>query len=185
MRIFVVGGAGYIGSVCSELLLNEGHEVAIFDNLSEGHRSAIDSRTHFIEGDLADRQQIEVALSTQRPDAVMHFAANALVGESMQNPSKYFRNNVSAGINLLDAMLEVDVRRFVFSSTCATFGPPERVPIDETLPQRPINPYGESKLMFEKVLRWYDQIHGLKFVSLRYFNAAGATEKFGEDHRCE
>jgi UDP-glucose 4-epimerase len=115
----------------------------------------------------------------------MHFAANALVGESMQNPSKYFRNNVAAGINLLDAMLQAGVRRFVFSSTCATFGPPERVPIDETLPQRPINPYGESKLMFEKVLRWYDQIHGLRFVSLRYFNAAGATKKFGEDHRCE
>ena len=115
----------------------------------------------------------------------MHFAANALVGESMQNPSKYFRNNVCSGINLLDAMLEAEVRRFVFSSTCAIFGPPERVPIDETLPQRPINPYGESKLMFEKVLRWYDEIHGLKFVSLRYFNAAGATERFGEDHRCE
>ena len=115
----------------------------------------------------------------------MHFAANALVGESMQNPAKYFRNNVCAGLNLLDAMLEANVRRFVFSSTCAIFGPPERVPIDESLPQRPINPYGESKLMFEKVLRWYDQIHGLKFVSLRYFNAAGATEKFGEDHRCE
>src|SRR6266850_1650703 len=185
MKIFVVGGAGYIGSVCSELLLNEAHEVAIFDNLSEGHRSAVDSRTHFIEGELADRQQIEAALSTHRPDAVMHFAANALVGESMQNPSKYFRNNVAGGVNLLDAMLEADVRRFVFSSTCAIFGPPERVPIDETLPQRPINPYGESKLMFEKILRWYDEIHGLKFVSLRYFNAAGATEKFGEDHRCE
>ena len=99
--------------------------------------------------------------------------------------SKYFRNNVAGGINLLDAMVEADVRRLVFSSTCATFGPPERVPIDETLPQRPINPYGESKLMFEKILRWYDEIHGLNFVSLRYFNAAGATEKFGEDHRCE
>jgi len=115
----------------------------------------------------------------------MHFAANALVGESMTNPSKYFRNNVAAGVNLLDAMVAVGCRKFVFSSTCATFGVPERMPIDETLPQNPINPYGESKLMFEKVLRWYDEIHGLKYVALRYFNAAGASERFGEDHRIE
>ena len=115
----------------------------------------------------------------------MHFAANALVGESMQNPSKYFRNNVYGGVNLLDAMIAADCKRFVFSSTCATFGPPDRIPIDETLPQRPINPYGESKLLFEKILRWYDEIHGLKFIALRYFNAAGATEKYGEDHRLE
>ena len=185
MKIFVVGGAGYIGSVCSELLLNEGHEVAIFDNLSEGHRGAVDSRTHFIESELADRQQIQAALSTHRPDAVMHFAANALVAESMQNPSKYFRNNIANGLNLLDAMIAAKVRSLVFSSTCATFGPPERLPIDEETPQRPINPYGESKLAFEKILRWYDAIHGLRFVSLRYFNAAGASEKFGEDHRFE
>ena len=117
MKIFVVGGAGYIGSVCSELLLNEGHEVAIFDNLSEGHRSAVDSRTHFIEGELADREEIEAALSTHRPDAVMHFAANALVGESMQNPSKYFRNNICNGLNLLDAMVAAGMRRIIFSST--------------------------------------------------------------------
>jgi UDP-glucose 4-epimerase len=103
----------------------------------------------------------------------------------MQNPSKYFRNNVYGGINLLDAMVAVGCRKFVFSSTCATFGPPERLPIDETLPQRPINPYGESKLMFEKILRWYDEIHGVKFVALRYFNAAGATERYGEHHRIE
>src|SRR5580765_339056 len=168
MRIFVSGGAGYIGSVCTEQLLNEGHEVAIFDNLSEGHRRAVDPRARFIEGDLAHREQIEAALSSCRPDAVMHFAANALVGESMHNPSKYFRNNIGNGINLLDAMLAADCRRLAFSSTCATFGLPDRVPIDETFPQRPINPYGESKLAFEKVLRWYDAIHGLRFVSLRY-----------------
>jgi UDP-glucose 4-epimerase len=185
MKIFVVGGAGYIGSVCAELLLNEGHEVVIFDNLSEGHRSAVDPRTHFIKGELADRQQIQAALSNDRMDAVMHFAANALVGESMQNPSKYFRNNICNGLNLLDAMVATGVRRIVFSSTCAIFGPPDRVPIDETAPARPINPYGESKLAFEKILRWYDEIHGLKFVCLRYFNAAGASEKFGEDHRPE
>jgi UDP-glucose 4-epimerase len=185
MKIFVVGGAGYIGSICAELLLDEGHTVTVFDNLTEGHRRAVDRRAHFIEGDLVDRETISTALRDARPDAVMHFAANALVGESMQNPSKYFRNNVGSGLNLLDAMIAHDVRRFVFSSTCATFGPPERVPIDETVPQCPINPYGESKLMFEKILRWYDQIHGLHFVSLRYFNAAGASENFGEDHRVE
>ncbi|MDP9292391.1 MAG: UDP-glucose 4-epimerase GalE [Verrucomicrobiota bacterium] len=185
MRIFVTGGAGYIGSICVEQLLDLGHAVIVFDDLSEGHRRALDSRAEFIEGDLQEREQINAALRKTKPDAVMHFAANALVGESMQHPSKYFRNNVYGGLNLLDSMLENGVKRFVFSSTCATFGPPERVPIDETLPQRPINPYGESKLMFEKVLRWYDEIHGLTFVALRYFNAAGATEKYGEDHRCE
>ncbi len=142
-------------------------------------------RTHFIEGELADRGEIQAALSNHRPDAVMHFAANALVGESMQNPSKYFRNNICSGLNLLDAMLTAGIQRIVFSSTCAIFGPPDRVPIDETAPTRPINPYGESKLVFEKILRWYDEIHGVKFVCLRYFNAAGASDKFGEDHRPE
>ena len=185
MKIFLTGGAGYIGSVCTEQLLDEGHEVAVFDNLSEGHRCAVDPRARFIEGDLAHRAQIETALSSCRSDAVMHFAANALVGESMHNPSKYFRNNIANGLNLLDAMIAAGVRRMVFSSTCAIFGPPERLPIDETASPRPISPYGESKLTFEKILRWYDEIYGVKFVCLRYFNAAGATEKFGEDHRPE
>ncbi len=185
MRIFLTGGAGYIGSVCSELLLNEGHEVAIFDNLSEGHRRAVDSRAKFIRGDLADRVQIEAALSSTRPDAVMHFAAYALVPESMRDPSKYFRNNIANGLNLLDAVVATGVQGIIFSSTCAIFGPPERVPIDETAHPRPVSPYGESKLAFEKILRWYDEIHALKFVSLRYFNAAGATENLGEDHRPE
>jgi UDP-glucose 4-epimerase len=185
MKILVVGGAGYIGSICAEVLLDQKHEVAILDNLSEGHRRAVDRRAEFIEGDLADSETTAETLARLRPEAVMHFAANALVGESMQNPSKYFRNNIASGLNLLDAMIAAGVRSLVFSSTCATFGPPERVPIDEETPQRPINPYGESKLSFEKILRWYDAIHGLRFVSLRYFNAAGASEKFGEDHRCE
>jgi UDP-glucose 4-epimerase len=185
MKILVVGGAGYIGSVCAELLLDQGHGVTIFDNLSEGHRRALDPRAEFVEGDLVDRQLIEKTLAKQQPDAVMHFAANALVGESMQNPSKYFRNNIANGLNLLDAMISAGVEKVIFSSTCAIFGPPERVPIDETMTPRPINPYGESKLAFEKILRWYGEIHGLKFVSLRYFNAAGASAKFGEDHRVE
>jgi UDP-glucose 4-epimerase len=185
MKIFVVGGAGYIGSVCAELLLDEGHTVCIFDNLSEGHRAAVDSRAEFIEGDLGTIDPIQSALTAFRPEAVMHFAASALVAESMKNPSKYFRNNIGNGLNLLDAMVANGVNQLVFSSTCAIFGPPERLPIDEGLPKRPINPYGESKLVFEKILRWYGEIHGLRFVSLRYFNAAGASGKFGEEHRVE
>ncbi len=185
MKILVVGGAGYIGSICTEVLLDAGHTVAVFDNLTEGHRRAIDQRAQLYEADLSDRERIDAAFAAFRPEAVMHFAASALVGESMQNPSKYFRNNVANGLNLLDAMIAADVKRFVFSSTCATFGPPERIPLDESQPQRPINPYGESKLAFERILRWYDEIHGLRFVALRYFNAAGASAQFGEDHRVE
>lgn len=185
MKIFVTGGAGYIGSICVEQLLNRGHEVAVFDNLTEGHRSAVDERAAFFEADLADREAVVRIMREVAPEAVMHFAAHALVGESMTDPSKYFRNNVSNGLHLLDAMVTCGVKKFVFSSTCATFGVPERMPIEESLPQRPINPYGESKLMFEQVLRWYDRIHGLRFTALRYFNAAGASEKFGEDHRIE
>jgi len=183
--IFVTGGAGYIGSICVEQLLNEGFDVAVFDNLSEGHKRAVDTRTRFFQGDLADRSVLRHAFGEVKPDAVMHFAANALVGESMENPSKYFRNNVASGINLLDMAVEFGVKKFVFSSTCATFGIPDRMPLDESLPQNPINPYGESKLMFEGILRWYHRIHHLSFVALRYFNAAGATAQFGEDHRIE
>lgn len=185
MKIFVTGGAGYIGSICVEQLLDLGHEVTVFDNLSEGHRAAVDPRATLIIGELQQPEEIKEAIATAAPDAVMHFAANALVGESMVNPSKYFRNNIYGGLNLLDAMVAAGVKKFVFSSTCATFGPPERLPIDESLPQRPINPYGESKLQFERILRWYDEIHGIRFVALRYFNAAGATEKYGEDHKIE
>ena len=185
MNLFVTGGAGYIGSICVEQLLDRGHQVTVFDIVSEGHRRAIARRATFMAGELRQPESISQALAAARPEAVMHFAANALVGESMQNPSKYFHNNVCGGLNLLDAMVANDVGRLVFSSTCATFGPPDKLPMDESLPQRPINPYGESKLLFEKILRWYDQIHGLKFVALRYFNAAGATAQYGEDHRTE
>jgi UDP-glucose 4-epimerase len=185
MKIFVTGGAGYIGSVCVEQLLEAGHEVTVFDNLSEGHRSAVDPRAVFVRGDLGDPEGLKAALHGSKAEAVMHFAANALVGESMVNPTKYFRNNVVGGMHLLEAMHACGVGRIVFSSTCATFGTPDRVPIDETFEQRPINPYGESKLMFEKMLRWYDEIHGIRSVALRYFNAAGASVRFGEDHRVE
>jgi UDP-glucose 4-epimerase len=185
MNVFVTGGAGYIGSICTEELLNAGHTVTVYDNLSEGHRSAVDSRAKFVLGKPEEPGDILNAVKSSKPDAIMHFAANALVGESMANPKKYFHNNVVNGLNLLDAAVECGVKKFVFSSTCATYGPPDRVPMTEDLPQRPINPYGESKLMFEKILHWYQQIYGLEFIAFRYFNAAGATEKFGEHHRIE
>ncbi|MDB6037492.1 MAG: galE [Verrucomicrobiales bacterium] len=185
MNVFVTGGAGYIGSVCVEELINAGHQVTVLDNLSEGHRSAVDERVKFIEANLGDRALVLKALKEAKAEAVIHFAAHALVGESMTDPGKYFRNNVARGLELLDASVEAGIRKFVFSSTCATYGPPDRVPMTEDLPQRPINPYGESKLMFEKMLKWYQEIHGLEFVAFRYFNAAGASEKFGEHHRIE
>ncbi len=182
MKIFVTGGAGYIGSVATEWLLNEGHAVIVFDNLERGHREALDTRALFIEGDLRNPQDISGALKLTKPDAVMHFAAYALVGESMAHPELYFGNNLRGGINLAEAMLQTGVRRIVFSSTCATYGQPEFSPIDESTPQRPTNPYGESKLMFEKILDWYRERHGFQTAFLRYFNACGASCKFGEDH---
>ena len=185
MNVFVTGGAGYIGSVCVEQLLNAGHTVTVYDNLIEGHRSAVDKRARFIEAQLAEEEKIAGALSDSGAEAIIHFAACALVGESMVNPGKYFRNNVAYALNLLEAATAAGVKKFVFSSTCATYGPPERIPMTEDLPQRPINPYGESKLMVEKMLNWYQQIHGLEFVAFRYFNAAGASARFGEHHRVE
>jgi len=182
MKVLVTGGAGYIGSVTSELLLDQGHEVTIFDNLERGHREALDTRAHFILGDLRNRDQIRDAMAKARPDAVMHFAAYALVGESMEHPMWYFRNNVVGGANLVEAMVDMEVRRIIFSSTCATYGQPDRLPMTEDIPQRPTNPYGESKLMLETILKWEQQRHGLQPVFLRYFNACGATKKFGEDH---
>jgi UDP-glucose 4-epimerase len=185
MKVFVTGGAGYIGSVCTEELLNSGHQVTVYDNLTEGHRSAVDKRATFIPGQPEEPGDIAKAIDQTKPEAVVHFAANALVGESMTNPGKYFHNNVCNGLKLLEAAVSAGVKKFVFSSTCATYGPPDRIPMTEDLPQRPINPYGESKLMFERILQWYEQLHGLEFVAFRYFNAAGASEKFGEHHRIE
>lgn len=185
MNVFVTGGAGYIGSVCTEELLNAGHQVTVYDNLTEGHRSAVDSRAKFILAQPEVEGNILEAVRSVRPDAILHFAAFALVGESMTNPKKYFHNNFINALKLADAAVECGVKKFVFSSTCATYGPPDRVPMTEDLPQRPINPYGESKLMFEKALIWYQQIYGLEFIAFRYFNAAGASEQFGEHHRIE
>jgi len=185
MNVFVTGGAGYIGSICVEQLLDCRHSVTVYDNLSEGHRGAVDKRASFIEAHLSEEDRIAAALQESKAEAIIHFAANALVGESMTNPGKYFKNNVGNAINLLNAAVAAGVKKFVFSSTCATYGPPEKIPMTEDLPQRPINPYGESKLMVEKMLNWYGQIHGLEFVAFRYFNAAGASAKFGEHHRIE
>jgi UDP-glucose 4-epimerase len=185
MNLFVTGGAGYIGSVFVEEALNAGHRVTVYDNLSEGHRGAVDPRGAFVEGELNDEAKTSYAIEQSQAEAIVHFGANALVPESMTNPGKYFGNNVGNGIKLLNAAVAFGVRKFVFSSTCATYGFPERLPMTEDLPQRPVNPYGESKLMFEKMLGWYQQIHGLEFVALRYFNAAGASARFGEDHRIE
>jgi UDP-glucose 4-epimerase len=182
MKILVTGGAGYIGSVTSEMLLDAGHEVIIFDNLERGHLEAVDPRARFIKGDLRNREEILDAMARAKPDAVVHFAAYALVGESMESPMLYFRNNVVGGVHLVEAMVENGVKKVIFSSTCATYGQPDKMPMTEDLPQRPTNPYGESKLMLERIMLWEHERHGLKPVFLRYFNACGATEKFGEDH---
>lgn len=185
MNVFVTGGAGYIGSVYVEQALNAGHTVTVYDNLVEGHRSAVDPRARFVQGDLNDEARLPEALRAAGAEVVVHFAAYALVGESMQNPGKYFGNNVGNGVRLLDAAVAAGVRKFVFSSTCATYGFPDTMPMDESTLQKPINPYGESKRMFERVLEWYHQLHGLEFVAFRYFNAAGASGRFGEHHRIE
>lgn len=185
MKILLTGGSGYIGSVTTELLCDDGHEVVVFDNLERGHIEAVDPRARLIVGDLREATCIRAAMQAVKPDAVVHFAAYALVGESMQNPMQYFQNNLGGGLNLLDAMLRTGVKKIIFSSTCATYGQPETMPMTELLPQRPTNPYGESKLMFETALRWEQERHGIQPVFLRYFNACGATEKFGEDHEPE
>lgn len=182
VRVLVTGGAGYIGSVAAEMLLDAGHGVVVYDNLIKGHTGAVDPRAVFVEGDLDDLPLLERTLREHGIGAVMHFAAHSLVGESMENAVKYFSNNVAAGINLVEAMVQAGVGKLVFSSTAATYGMPESVPIREGDPTFPINPYGESKLIFERMLRWFDEVQGIRYVSLRYFNAAGASEKYGEVH---
>lgn len=182
MKVFVTGGAGYIGSVTVDALLAAGHGVCVFDNMEKGHRSALRPGAAFVQGDLRERDVILRAVREAAPDAIMHFAAYALVGESMERPDIYFRNNTTGSANLIEAATAAGVRRFVFSSTCATYGDPDVVPIRETSRQLPTNPYGESKLMVEKMLLWAARIHKLEHVCLRYFNAAGAVGDLGEDH---
>lgn len=185
MRILVTGGAGYIGSAMADVLIDAGHDVTVFDNLSRGHRDAISARATFIEGDLVDTAHVIRALKSGKIDAVIHLAGDALVGESMENPGRYYRNNLIAGISLLDAMREAGVQPIVFSSTCAVYGVPERTPLDEDMATRPINPYGETKLAFERALQWFHRAHGFKVAALRYFNAAGAGTRSGERHEPE
>ena len=185
MNILVAGGAGYIGSVFVEEACNAGHNVTVFDSLVEGHRAAVDPRARFIRGDLKDHAATLAALREAEAEAVLHFAGFIMVGESMSDPTKYFRNNVSNSIELLDACVQAGVKKMVFSSTAAVFGMPDQVPIEENAPKQPVNAYGESKLMFESLLKWYQQIHGLDFVAFRYFNAAGASPTRGEAHRIE
>jgi UDP-glucose 4-epimerase len=185
MKILVTGGAGYIGGVTAKHLLDAGHEVVVFDNLELGHREAVDPRAQLVVGDLRNAEDIQAAMAAAKPDAVMHFAAYALVGESSADPGKYFRNNDGGGINLADAMQACGMKRIVFSSTCATYGQPEAMPITEETPQRPTNPYGQSKLIYEQMLGWYAKIHGFRPVFLRYFNACGAEGRLGEDHAVE
>jgi UDP-arabinose 4-epimerase len=183
MRILVTGGAGYIGSHTAKLLAAMGHQPVIFDDMSQGHEWAV-KWGPLERGSLADRRRLSEVFGGHQIDGVVHFAARALVGESMIDPARYFENNTVGTLNLLEAMREAGVRTLVFSSTCATYGNPVRVPIDEAHPQAPVNPYGESKVMVEKMLRWYGEIHGLRWVALRYFNAAGADPdgEIGEDH---
>ena len=182
MKILVTGGAGYIGSVVTEELIKDGHDVVVYDSLYKGHRDAVAPGAEFVQADLADVATLSSTLQSRGVEAVIHMAADSLVGESCQNPAKYYQNNVVNGLNLLDAMRQSSVKRLVFSSTAATYGEPEKQPITEDAANAPTNPYGETKLAFEHALRWHDEAFGMKFVSLRYFNAAGASERFGEDH---
>ncbi|MFZ0212757.1 MAG: UDP-glucose 4-epimerase GalE [Candidatus Acidiferrales bacterium] len=185
MNILVTGGAGYIGSVCTEMLIDRGHAVIALDDLSEGHREAVDPRAEFCPVNLHDQAALDSVFRDHPIDAVMHFAALCLVEESVKKPSVYYRANVAAGINLLDAMLRHGVKRIIFSSTAATYGEPEKNPIPEEHPTKPINPYGASKLLFERVLAEFKSNSGLEYVTMRYFNAAGASKKYGEDHNPE
>ena len=182
MRVFVTGGAGYIGSVVTEQLVSDGHEVVVYDNLIKGHRGAVVEGAKFVEGDLLDADKLHQTLNEHRIEAVIHMAASSLVGESVEAPGKYYHNNVVAGLVLLDAMRDCSISKIVFSSTAATYGEPESQPIYETAPNNPTNTYGETKLAFERAMHWYERAYKLRYASLRYFNAAGATEKCGEDH---
>lgn len=185
MRILVAGGAGYIGSITVEHLITNGDQVTVIDNLSRGHRQAVHPDAVFHEVDLADVATLDAVFASGNFDAVMHFCASSLVGESVEKPIDYYRNNISNGLNLIDAMVRHGVKRFVFSSTAAIFGEPETQPISEETPKAPLNPYGRTKLYFENLLQDAQTAYGIRSVCLRYFNAAGATIDRGEDHRPE
>jgi len=185
VNVLVTGAAGYIGSICAEVLLAQGMKVVALDSLLEGHSPAVPQGAKFCKVDLGNREQIEAVFAQHKIDAVMHFAAEALVAKSMKEPSIFYATNVAGGVNLLDAMTRHGVQKFIFSSTAATYGEPEIVPIPEDHRKSPINPYGKSKLVFEGILADYKSYTGLQYASLRYFNAAGASKERGEHHRVE
>lgn len=186
MRVLVTGGAGYIGSVVAERLVAQGDEVVVVDNLVTGHRRALHPNVQrFVLADIADGDALATVMREEGVQAVIHMAASSLVGVSVRDPAAYYRNNVTASLVLLDAMRTAGVDRIVFSSSAAVYGEPEKQPVEEGDATRPTSPYGETKLAFEHALHWYDRAYGIRHVSLRYFNAAGATERFGEDHAPE
>ena len=182
MRVLVTGGAGYIGSVITDQLVAAGHGVVVYDNLSKGHADAVNEEATFVHGDLLDREALRNAMTTNAIDAVVHMAASSLVGESMAHPERYYVNNVVASVCLLDTLVETQIKVLVFSSTAAVYGEPSTVPISEDDPTAPSNTYGETKLTIERALHWYHGAHALRYASLRYFNAAGATDRRGERH---
>lgn len=187
MAVLVLGGAGYIGSHAVDRLITKGYDVAVVDNLVTGHRAAVNQQARFYEGDVRDVEFMDSVFTKENVEGVIHFAAFSVVPESMKDPLKYFDNNTAGMVKLLEVMAKHDVKRIVFSSTAATYGEPERVPIQESDPQVPTNPYGESKLAMEKIMHWSDVADGIKFVALRYFNVAGAKPdgSIGEDHQPE
>ncbi|MCC6538463.1 MAG: UDP-glucose 4-epimerase GalE [Bryobacterales bacterium] len=185
MRVLVTGGAGFVGSVVTQQCVRAGHEVTVLDNLVQGHREAVTEGAELVVGDTGDGALVREVLASRRIEAVCHLAAYTIVPQSMREPGLYYNQNFVRSLNLLDAMVETGVKRFVFSSTAAVFGEPVRIPIDETHPHDPINPYGEAKLMFERVLARYGQIHGVRHAMFRYFNACGASGELGEDHNPE
>ncbi|MCX5801024.1 MAG: UDP-glucose 4-epimerase GalE [Candidatus Eisenbacteria bacterium] len=182
MNVLVTGGAGYIGSVLVEILVKKGHSVVVFDNLSTGHKDAVHSSARFVAGDLADASEVEGLFSENAFNCVMHLASPSLVEESLRAPEKYYWSELVCGLNLLTAMMRFGTKRIVFSSSASVYGEPDAVPITEDAPTRPVNPYGECKLGFERMLHWFRVAHGLNYISFRYFNAAGATESHGELH---
>ena len=185
MNILVTGGAGYVGSVIVEELTNAGHQVTVLDNLSNGHRAAVTPAARLVVADLADRARLAPLLREQRIEAVVHMAGSILVPESMRQPDRYYRNNVINGLHLVEAMLAADVRLLVFSSTAGVYGEPACAPLAETQPLAPVSVYGETKATFERALGWFARTSGLRSISLRYFNAAGASARLGEAHHPE
>lgn len=185
MKVLVTGGGGYVGSIVTEELINRGHQVVVIDNLQQGHRLAVGPEAEFITADIADDLATDRIFNNGCIDAVMHMAAETVVAFSMSDPRRYFQNNIASGLKLLNTILKHGVKKFIFSSSAAVYGEPQRIPIIEDHPKLPLNSYGESKLMFEHILEWYSRAYGLKYIAMRYFNAAGASEKLGEDHRPE